>query len=99
VPLVVGGVMYVSSGNQVVALDSDTGSQVWSYSIKPIAQPPAPVTDAQGPTTPAPPPPGLGGGGGGGGRRGGGPPLPTASARGVGYWPGDGTLPPRVLFM
>ena len=24
---------------------------------------------------------------------------PTASQRGVGYWPGDGTLAPRILFM
>jgi quinoprotein glucose dehydrogenase len=40
---------------------------------------------------PAPPegaaPPGPGGGG------------PAASTRGVSYWPGDGTLPPRILFM
>ncbi len=35
----------------------------------------------------APPPAGPGGGG------------PTASTRGVSYWPGDGTLPPRILFM
>jgi hypothetical protein len=27
------------------------------------------------------------------------PPGPTASARGVGYWPGDGKLAPRILFM
>ena len=26
-------------------------------------------------------------------------PGPTASARGVGYWPGDGKLAPRILFM
>jgi glucose dehydrogenase len=25
--------------------------------------------------------------------------APTASTRGVSYWPGDGTLPPRILFM
>jgi glucose dehydrogenase len=46
------------------------------------------------PAPPAPPagaaaPPGPGGGGGG----------PTASTRGVSYWPGDGTAPPRILFM
>jgi len=109
VPLVVNGVMFISNGNQVVALDGSTGATVWTYSIKSTAQPPAPVTDAQAPTTtPAAPPPGLGGGGAaapGGGRRGAGargggpPPGPQASARGVGYWPGDGTLGPRVLFL
>src|SRR5689334_5578230 len=101
VPLVVNGVMFVANGNQVVALDGSTGTQVWSYAIKSVASPPAPVTDAQAPaTTPAAPPPGLAvAGGAGGGRRGGGPALPQASARGVGYWPGDGSLAPRVLFM
>ena len=48
------------------------------------------------PAPPPPPagaaaPPGPGGGPGGGG--------PTASTRGVSYWPGDGTSPPRILFM
>ncbi|HLG55199.1 MAG TPA: PQQ-binding-like beta-propeller repeat protein [Vicinamibacterales bacterium] len=102
VPLVVGGVMYVANGNTVVALDADSGTPVWSYALQPVAQPPAPVTDAQGPAgatpSPASPPPGLPAAGGG--RRGGGsPPGPTASARGVGYWPGDGKLPARILFM
>ena len=97
VPLVVSGVMYVSSGPQVVALDADTGSTIWSFALPPAAgAPPPPVSDAQAPA-PAAPPPGLGGGGGG--RRGGGPPGPVASQRGVGYWPGDGSLAPRVLFM
>ena len=95
VPLVVSGVMYVSSGPQVVALDADTGSTIWSFALPPgAAAPPPPVSDAQAPA-PAAPPPGLGGGG----RRGGGPPGPVASQRGVGYWPGDGSLAPRVLFM
>jgi quinoprotein glucose dehydrogenase len=39
----------------------------------------------------AAPPPGGGGGPGGGG--------PTASTRGVSYWPGDATSPARILFM
>jgi glucose dehydrogenase len=101
VPLVVSGVMYVANGNTVVALDADSGKEVWSFALKAIPQPPLPATDAgrsSGPTpTPAPPPPGLAVAGG---RRGGGPPPgPTASARGVGYWGGDGTLFPRVMFM
>jgi len=99
VPLVVNGVMFVSSGPQVVALDADTGSTIWSFALPAApAAPPPPVSDAAAPA-PAAPPPGLGGGGGGGGRRGGGPPGPVASQRGVGYWPGDGSLAPRVLFM
>jgi quinoprotein glucose dehydrogenase len=40
----------------------------------------------------AAPPPGPGGGGPGGGG-------PTASTRGVSYWPGDGTMGARILFM
>jgi glucose dehydrogenase len=82
VPIVVGGVMYLPSRDRVVALDGDTGSLIWEYVLP---APPAPPAGA------APPP---GGGGGPGGPGGG----PTASTRGVSYWPGDGTLPPRILF-
>ena len=138
VPLVVNGVMYVSSGRRVVALDADTGKEVWAYTL-PAAAPTVapPPTDAQQQSAaapaaaPAPAAPGApagaaaapqagggraggaaaGGGragGGGGGRAGGGPGGgggrgggggPTASARGVSYWPGDGTRGPRILFM
>ncbi len=84
VPLVVNGVMYVSSGPRVVALDGDTGQEIWSFVVPPVPAAPVPPSDQQ-------PPPA--------GRRGGGPAVPTASARGVGYWPGDGKLAPRVLFM
>jgi glucose dehydrogenase len=83
VPVVVGGVMYMPSRNRVVALDGDTGALIWEYVLP---APPAPPASA------AP----AGGGPGGGGPGGGGP---TASTRGVSYWPGDGTLPPRILFM
>src|SRR4029450_9452833 len=99
VPLVVDGVMFASSGPRVVALDAATGKEVWAFTVPAApAAPPPPVSDAQAPA-PAAPPPGLGGGGGGGGRRGGGAPGAVASQRGVGYWPGDGSLAPRVLFM
>jgi quinoprotein glucose dehydrogenase len=87
VPIVVNGVMFVSSGPQIVALDADTGKEIWTSRVPGAA--PAPPTDAQASAPPA----------AGGGRRGGGPPGPTASARGVAYWPGDGKLPPRVLYM
>ena len=60
VPLVVGGVMYVSSGGRVVALDGETGKEIWAHSLQPDAAPaPAPPpSDAQGAAAP-------GGGGGG----------------------------------
>src|SRR5688572_18431948 len=90
VPLVVNGVMYVSSGTRVVALDGDTGTEIWAHTLQAVAAPAptAPPTDAQ--AAPA---------GGGGRGRGGAPAGPTASARGVGFWPGDGKLVPRILFM
>ena len=75
VPIVVGGVMYLPSRNRVVAVDGDTGMEIWAYEL------PAPAA----PTGAAP---GPGGGGG-----------PQVSTRGVSYWPGDGTLAPRILFM
>ena len=123
VPLVVNGAMFVSSGRRVVAIDGDTGKEVWEFTL------PAPATAATPPAAqqapaPAPPvaPPAApvagaapgqgdgrrGGGPGGGGRAGGGPGGgggrgggggPTASQRGVSYWPGDGTNAPRILFM
>jgi glucose dehydrogenase len=118
VPLVVNGVMYVSSGRRVVAIDGDTGKEVWAFTLPAPAPAAAPPTDAQPavvaapPANPAPPLPApagqagaaapaqgdgrRGGGPGGGGRAGGGP---TASQRGVSYWPGDGTRAARILFM
>jgi quinoprotein glucose dehydrogenase len=91
VPLVVDGVMYISAGPNVVALDGDTGTTIWTHALNP-PQPEAP-TGAQGPGRGGPPGAGRGRGG-----RGGGGGL-TASARGVAYWPGDGELGPRVVFM
>ena len=124
VPLVVNGVMFVSSGRRVVAIDGDTGKEVWAFTLPapaPTAPPPASVQQQPPAAPPAPPAaqagvaapaqgdgrrgggPGGGGragggpGGGGGGRGGGG--GPTASQRGVSYWPGDGTRAARILFM
>ncbi len=74
VPIVVGGVMYLPSRDRVVAVDGDTGAEIWAYTL------PAPTAPAG--AAPA----GPGGG-------------PQASTRGVSYWPGDGTLAPRILFM
>jgi len=83
VPIVVGGTMYLPSRDRVVALDGDTGALVWEYVL------PAPPPPPAGAAAPGP-------GGGGGGPGGGGP---AASTRGVSYWPGDGSAPPRILFM
>ena len=46
VPLVIGGVMYSSSGPQVVALDADTGKEIWSFAV--------PAAPAAAPASPAP---------------------------------------------
>ncbi|HXE64995.1 MAG TPA: PQQ-binding-like beta-propeller repeat protein [Bryobacteraceae bacterium] len=57
-PIVVNGVMFLPAGNQVVALDADTGKEIWSHRAE-------------------------------GG---------NVQTRSVGYWPGDGTNPARVLY-
>ena len=119
VPLVVDGVMYVSSGRCVVAVDGDTGKEVWAYTVEAAAPaagaaapapggapapaaaaPPAPCAHQAPPPQAGPGGPGRGGPGGAGGGRGGGRGGgPTASQRGVSYWPGDGANAPRILFM
>src|ERR1700728_4979501 len=33
-PIVVNGVMYLPAGNRVVALDPETGAEIWRYEIK-----------------------------------------------------------------
>src|SRR4026207_1556957 len=49
VPLVVNGVMYVSSGTRVVALDGDTGKEIWAHTLQPATPAPAPAPPV-GPT-------------------------------------------------
>src|SRR5689334_14422260 len=56
-PIVVNGVMYVPAGPRVVALQADSGKEIWTYNS-----------------------PGA------------------VGNRSVGYWPGDATNPPRILF-
>jgi glucose dehydrogenase len=56
-PVVVNGVMYFPAGPRVVAIEADSGKEVWTYNA-----------------------PG------------------NVGNRTVGYWPGDGTNPPRVIF-
>jgi glucose dehydrogenase len=62
-PIAVNGVMYVPAGNQVVALDADTGKEIWTHRTS------------------------LDGGRGG-----------NVATRSIGYWPGDGANPARVLY-
>ncbi len=57
-PIVVNGIMYVPAGRQVVALDADTGKEIWTHQT-------------------------TGG---------------NVATRGIGYWPGDGSNPARVLY-
>ena len=75
VPIVVGGVMYLPSRDRVVALDGDTGEELWVH-----------VLEADPPESGAEPAAGPPGG-------------PTASTRGVSYWPGDFDHAPRILLM
>jgi quinoprotein glucose dehydrogenase len=56
-PIVVGGLMYLTGGTSVFALDPETGKQVWKFEAK-----------------------------------------SKVARRGVAYWAGDGTLPPRLYF-
>src|SRR5438105_11789643 len=55
-PLVVGGMMYITAGRDIIALEPETGKGLWKY------------------TAPG-----------------------NASRRGVAYWPGDATTPPRLF--
>ena len=55
-PIVVNGVMYLPAANRIVALDPETGKEIWQYAVT-------------GP-----------------------------SRRGVAYWPGDSSHPPRIIF-
>lgn len=57
-PIVVEGVMYLPSGDRVVALDPETGKEIWRYELG----------------------------------------ENLASFRGVAYWPGDRSNPPRIIF-
>src|SRR5262245_1562265 len=57
-PIVVNGMMYVARNNRVVALEPETGKDVWSFELK----------------------------------------SGEPTRRGVAFWPGDRTMPPRIFF-
>lgn len=58
-PIVVNGTIYLPAGNKIVALDPDTGREIWRYQLK----------------------------------------SGVASQRGLAWWPGDRSSPPRILFL
>jgi quinoprotein glucose dehydrogenase len=58
-PIVVNGVMYLPAADRIVALEPDSGKEIWRHMV-------------------------AGG---------------APSRRGVGYWPGDAGLAPRIVFM
>ena len=110
VPLVADGVMYVASGRRVVAVDADTGKEVWAHPMAGAPGPPVATDEPQPGDAPPAAPAGRGGRAGGrggagagaaGGARGGAlgaAASATVSQRGVSYWPGDGTHSARILF-
>src|SRR5499433_4003903 len=57
-PIAVNGMMYIATNNRVVALEPETGKEVWSFELK----------------------------------------SGEPTRRGVAFWPGDRTIPPRVFF-
>jgi len=56
VPIVIANVMYFPTGNAVVALEADSGRQLWRHPVKGLVR------------------------------------------RGVSWWPGDGTMGPRIFY-
>ena len=57
-PIVIKGVLYLDTFHSVMALDAETGQEIWRYELK----------------------------------------EDTPSKRGVAYWPGDKSNPPRIIF-
>ena len=105
-PIVIDGVMYVSTTTGALALDADTGKEIWRFGAVPAAGgggrggARGAAAPAQGPAPAVglPAPPAVTGGGG----RGGAAPAGGAAAgnaQGVAYWPGDATHPARILIM
>ncbi len=47
-PLVVGGVMYLPAGSRVVALDADTGKEIWAHTEARVAEAPRDTVSGRG---------------------------------------------------
>lgn len=108
-PIVVSGVMYASTTTGVVAVEADSGKEIWRYGAAGAAggaaggrggaRGAAPAAPAAGQPLPLPPVVQGGARGAGATPAPNGPPaVGTPSSRGVAYWPGDGTLPARIFF-
>jgi quinoprotein glucose dehydrogenase len=101
-PIVVSGVMYVSTTTGVLAVDAATGKEVWRYGAVPApggrggGRGAAAPTGARGAAPPLPP---VGGPAAAAPARGQNGAIGTPSSRGVAYWPGDGTIPARIFFV
>jgi len=107
-PIVVNGVMYASTSTGVLAVEADSGKEVWRFGAVPApggggrggrggagAAPAAAANPpAAAPAAPAATPPAGRGGGAANGPAG----LGNPSTRGVAYWPGDGTIAPRIFY-
>jgi quinoprotein glucose dehydrogenase len=97
-PIAVNGVLYYPSGSIVFALDGDTGREIWNTDLGMLI--PSKPGDAVNEARPAEF--GRNGGGGPPGRR---APaanpnflaLGTAAKYGVAYWPGTGSVGPRII--
>jgi len=111
-PIAIDGVIYASTSTGVVAMDGDTGKEIWRYGTVPAAggggrggrgggrgaapQQTGDPAARGGAAVPAVP--AAGEGQAAGGARGGAG-AGTPSSRGVAYWPGEGTHPARILVM
>src|SRR5205085_2272665 len=85
-PLVIDSTMYFPVGNRVIALDADTGTEKWVYTIPngPASANPPPQARPAGAPAPQSAPAGT---------------PRNISARGLSYWEGDATTGPRLLMM
>ena len=111
-PIAIDGVIYASTSTGVVAMDGDTGKEIWRYGAVPAAggggrggrgggRGGAPQQTGEQPARGGAAVPAVPDGGAGpaaGGARGGAG-GGSPSSRGVAYWPGDGTHPARILVM
>jgi glucose dehydrogenase len=95
-PIVVSGIMYVGTTGGVVALEADTGKEIWRYGNAAAAGGGRGGGGRGGPGGAGQAP--AGAGRGAGAAVGGPVTIGAPSSRGVSYWPGDGTIGPRIFF-
>ncbi len=101
-PIVVDGVMYASTSGGAVALDADTGKEIWRYGAAPAAAAAGGGgRGGRGGAAAVPPTPAAAPQAGRGARGGGAAAAPAAAGntRGLAFWPGDGKHPARIIIM